>query len=521
MTRTPRSSPSAKGASAPFVMKAPASLSAGASPTLALQLCWTAQVLQGTWLGQSWTNLQPQVPPALRPGVQALVFLVWRELGRAHALRQHLVAKSPSKPVDALVQTALALLMAEPPMYAEHTLVSQTVEAARAQRTTEGAAGFINACLRRFLREKSVLLQEIARQRDGASAAELNHPDWWVAQVRRDHPTEGVATLLANQTPGAMTLRFLSKESAFQAVKPAQAAPNSIADTQPIQARRPAPPEPNTIRSALLQQAWAMPVGGPGISSPFLAWVADPPLPVGRLAGFDSGAVSVQDAAAQLAAPLLLAGFEAQPGRPLRVLDACAAPGGKTTHLWELLERRAAPARLIALDMDAQRCERIHQNLQRVCGNESRAAESWVDVEVIVADAAQPGAWHDGQLFDLILLDAPCTASGIVRRHPDIRWLRRQTDIAQLATQQRRLLDALWPLVAPGGRLLYATCSVFRAEGSDQATAFAARNTDATDLPAPGHLLPRSGSKGELLPHNEPSERDGFFYALFEKRPAP
>ena len=165
---------------------------------------------------------------------------------------------------------------------------------------------------------------------------------------------------------------------------------------------------------------------------------------------------------------------------------------------------------MTALDVDPLRCERIHQTLQRL-GLQAR---------VLAADAADVAAWWDGALFDAILLDAPCSASGIVRRHPDVRWLRRESDIAQLAQIQARLLKALWPLVKPGGRLLYCTCSVFRAEGEDQIKAFLGHNTDAVLRPSPGHLMPVSGVNSARVPDNPIGDHDGFYYALLEKRTA-
>jgi 16S rRNA (cytosine967-C5)-methyltransferase len=186
----------------------------------------------------------------------------------------------------------------------------------------------------------------------------------------------------------------------------------------------------------------------------------------------------------------------------MRILDACAAPGGKTIHLLELVQ-----ASVTALDIDPTRCERIQQNLQRLS----------LQATVLVADANQPTSWWNGKVFDAILLDAPCTASGIVRRHPDIRWLRRETDIAQLARLQASLLQQLWPLVRAGGRLLYCTCSVFRAEGQDQIETFLARHSDATLLPSPGHLLPRTWDLADTVLDNRIYDNDGFFYALLEK----
>jgi 16S rRNA (cytosine967-C5)-methyltransferase len=229
------------------------------------------------------------------------------------------------------------------------------------------------------------------------------------------------------------------------------------------------------------------------------------PLPVTALPGFQEGWFSVQDGAAQMAAPLLLSGLEGEGQAPLRILDACAAPGGKTGHLLEL-----ADAVVTALEIDPVRAQRIGQNLSRL----------GLKAYVLTADAQDVAAWWDEALFDGILLDAPCTASGIVRRHPDVRWLRRETDIAQLAAQQARLLKALWPLVRPGGRLLYCTCSIFMAEGDAQARSFLARNTDAQLLPSPGHLMPSNGMIEPLVPDNGLGDHDGFFYALFQKRMA-
>jgi 16S rRNA (cytosine967-C5)-methyltransferase len=228
--------------------------------------------------------------------------------------------------------------------------------------------------------------------------------------------------------------------------------------------------------------------------------------PVQQLPGFADGDVSVQDAAAQLAAPLLLDGLAAPAaGATLRVLDACAAPGGKTAHLLE--HAGDTPIEVTALEVDVQRSRRIGETLARL-GLEAR---------VVVADAGRPAEWWDGRHFDAILLDAPCTASGIVRRHPDVRWLRRESDTAQLALQQAMLLAALWPLLKPGGRLLYCTCSVFREEGAHQIDAFLAHNTDARFKPSPGHLLPQNRGNARGVPDNDLGDHDGFFYALLEK----
>ena len=236
------------------------------------------------------------------------------------------------------------------------------------------------------------------------------------------------------------------------------------------------------------------------------------PCPVQVLPGFETGSFSVQDAAAQRAAPLLLHGLQpTSVASPMRVLDACAAPGGKTAHLLEYADGvMRQPIEVISLEVDAKRSERIHDTLSRL----------GLEAKVVVADASDVATWWDERPFDAVLLDAPCTASGIVRRHPDVRWLRKEGDIAQLAAIQKRLLRTLWPLVRPGGRLLYCTCSVFQAEGQDQIQTFLAHNTDAQLLGSPGHLIPLARDFSATVPDNAGVDEDGFFFALLEKRRA-
>ncbi|MCX8516595.1 MAG: 16S rRNA (cytosine(967)-C(5))-methyltransferase RsmB [Rhodoferax sp.] len=426
------------------------------------QLQATAQVIQAVRQGVSGSAALAAVTGELRPGVQALAFHVWRNLGRAEALRQQLAPRAAPAAADALLCCALALAWnyASAP-YDAFTLVNQSVEAAKRQTATRGQAAFINACLRRFLRARATLVQIT----DGKQQAQWNHPAWWIQRLQKDHP-ESWQTLLqtANCQP-PMTLRV----NALQI---------TVADY--LQ---------ELAECGIAAQA----VGGSGIE---LARA----LPVSQLPGFATGRVSVQDGAAQLAVPLLLAGLPSL--RSLRVLDACAAPGGKTGHL---LERGVG--HVTALDVDASRCERIRQNLLRL----------QLSASVLCADAAEPQSWWDGQGFDAILLDAPCTASGIVRRHPDVRWLRRESDIDQLAATQQRLLEALWPLLVKGGRLLYCTCSVFRAEGSAQMQTFLAHHTDAVLLPSPGHLIPAVSRNAQRLPDNRMGDHDGFFYSLLQK----
>jgi 16S rRNA (cytosine967-C5)-methyltransferase len=408
--------------------------------------------------GRSLTDLLAAVPAAARPGTQALSFEALRRLGGAQAVQALAAPKAPPREVQALLLTAIALLWPrEQALYADHTLVDQAVHAAR--QRMPAAAGFINAVLRRFLREREALVAAAERTPAGA----FNHPPWWIDRLKQDWPAKWQALLAeANRHP-PMTLR--------------------------INARR-------TTAAAYAQR-----VGGQVIGEHTL--VVDAPRPVHELPGFAEGEVSVQDAAAQRAAPLLIGAGLQKLAKGSRVLDACAAPGGKTAHLLEL-----ADLDVLALDSDAQRLSRVQETLDRL----------HLQATLRAADARRPETWWDGRPFDAILLDAPCSASGIVRRHPDIRWLRRPQDITTLARLQAELLDALWLLLAPGGRLLYATCSVFKAEGQAQIDAFLQRRGPAEarlDPASPGHLLPLpdNGSAGPA-----PSA-DGFFYALLHKEP--
>lgn len=429
------------------------------------QLQATAVVIQAVREGQSGTAAIDAVPSEVRAAVQSLAFHVWRNLGRAEALRKILASRAPPAGVDALLCVALALAWSEVDApYDAFTLVNQAVEAAKHTPSAKAQANFVNACLRRFLREKASL---VART-DHDPVAVWNHPIWWIEQLKRDHPGQWQAILSASNAHAPMTLRVNVRKSTPQEYM------QVLADAG-IAAR------PTGVHAVVLEK----------------------PLAVHRIPGFAQGEVSVQDAAGQMAAPMLLAGLQHSAG--LRVLDACAAPGGKTGHLLELVE-----ADVTALEIDPRRCARISENLTRL-GLQAR---------VLTADALDTGAWWDGALLDAILLDAPCTASGIVRRHPDVRWLRRPSDIPQLAALQKKMLDTLWPLLKPGGRLLYCTCSLFVAEGDAQVQTFLARHTDAILLPSVGHLMPVSDAKVGELPDNRSGDHDGFFFALLQKRMA-
>jgi 16S rRNA (cytosine967-C5)-methyltransferase len=423
-----------------------------------------AGVIHAVRQGKSGTAAIAQVRDELRPGVQALCFQVWRNLGRAQALREQLAPRKPPPQVDALLCTVLALAWdsAQSP-YEGFTLVNQAVEAAKKSASTRMQASFINACLRRFLREQEKLVA--STQQD--PVAVWNHPVWWIHRLQAQYPDRWKSILSAANSQAPLTLRVNQRkttaENYIELLKKAQI-------------------------SAYAQRNGAI--------------VLDHAMAVHRLPHFLDGWVSVQDAAAQIAAPLLLDGCKNKPG--LRVLDACAAPGGKTGHLLEISD-----ALVYALDVDPVRCERITQNTARL----------GLQAHVLAADASKPAQWWDGQFFDAILLDAPCSASGIVRRHPDVRWLRRESDISQLAVIQAELLQELWALLRPGGRMLYCTCSLFKEEGEWQVQTFLAHNTNASLRPSPGHLMPQNGAISGHLPDNQAGDNDAFYYALLEKRP--
>jgi 16S rRNA (cytosine967-C5)-methyltransferase len=335
------------------------------------------------------------------------------------------------------------------PPYQDFTVVDQAVAAAAAHPDMARAKGMVNAVLRRLLRERGSLTAAVLEQ----EPARWNYPQWWIDSLREAYPQDWQAILEAGNRAPPMTLR--------------------------VNQRR-------TSVAAYLEL-----LAGAGLSARTIGASAirlDKPVPVQALPGFAEGLVSVQDAAAQLAGPLL----DVQDG--MRVLDACAAPGGKTGHLLEL-----ADLRLTALDADPQRLARVRENLERL----------GLSAQLMPAHA-EASQWWGGEQFDRILADVPCTASGVVRRHPDIRWLRRKSDTYQLATLSRQILDNLWQMLKPNGKLLFVTCSLWPQESEAQAAAFAARH-HAIRLPAPGQLLP--GADGTL-------DQDGLFYALFQKGPA-
>lgn len=426
------------------------------------QLQRAIDVVEQVALGRSANEALAAVPADLRPAAQALAFQVWRNYGRARYLATGLVKKAPQAWVHAALHCGLALLAdTHQQSYDNFTLVNQLVEAVKRRGTSKHQAPFVNACLRRYVRERAAMDARCASDMQ----ARWNFPLWWIARVQKDHPHSWERILEASNAAGPMTLRVNQRRSNQQQYLSDLAQAGLQATAQG--------------KSAVILQK---------------------PVPVPQLPGFAQGVVSVQDAGAQRAAELILEGFAHSAST--RILDACAAPGGKTGHLLELSD-----AHVIAVEMDGKRAQRITDNLQRL----------QLHADVRCASALEPSRWWDGQLFDLVVLDAPCTASGIVRRHPDVRWLRRESDVAALAQIQAQMLSTLWALVRPGGRLLYCTCSIFAAEGIDQQQSFLGRNKDAELLVSPGHLLPGAGTEESRLGDNVRLDHDGFFYALFHK----
>jgi len=426
------------------------------SDSLSYSLIGAAQaisaVLRGVALPEALSKIfaASSVSPAQRGAIQDLSYRTMRQVGRVDALIKEMTAKAPEPALlYSLLCCALALIVERDESlhpYAAFTVVDQAVSAAGLHPDIAHAKNMVNALLRRFLRERDALLAVVMKQ----PVAQWNYPQWWIDSCKSAYPREWQSILATGNLQPPLTLRINQRSTTMAAYL------------------------------ALLQDA-----GMSGRAIGATAIRLDQAVPVAQIPGFYEGLVSVQDAAAQMAAPLL----DLSDG--MRVLDACAAPGGKTCHILE-----SAKVDLLALDSDGQRLSRITENLERLK----------LSAQILQGDASKRD-WWDGQQFDRVLADVPCTASGIVRRHPDIRWLRRKADSAQLATLSARILDNLWMMTKPGGKLLLVTCSIWPQESEAQAAAFAHRH-QARRLPASGQLLPQA---------NAESDHDGLFFALFQK----
>lgn len=385
--------------------------------------------------------------PAQRAALQDLSYGTLRFYGQLRSILALLLHK-PMLDQRIYYVLLVALYQLQYSKAAHHAVVDHAVRSA--QMLNVKVSGLVNAILRNFLRSQDALLEQAAQNAEG----KYSYPQWWIDKLNAQYGERAAAILEAGNQHPPMTLR--------------------------VNQRR------NTTADYLMQLTHE------DLSSRLVAPDAlqlDKPVPVDRLPGFFDGMVSIQDAGAQYAAHLL----DVQDG--MRVLDACAAPGGKTAHILEL-----ADAEMVAVDKDADRLQRVAENLQRL----------QLTAQLVVGDAAEPDVWWDGKPFQRILADVPCSASGVVRRHPDIKWLRRRTDIAGFAAQQLDILRALWRLLAQDGKLLYATCSVFHQENEQVVASFLAQHPDARRLPA---ALP-DNIQGQLLPDDQ---HDGFFYALLQK----
>ncbi|MEW6165885.1 MAG: 16S rRNA (cytosine(967)-C(5))-methyltransferase RsmB [Pseudomonadota bacterium] len=428
-------------------MEPPSIKSAAArrNPALALALAAAAEAVATVLKGRVPEAALAATDAALRPAALDLAWTALRDCGRGDFLLGQLLDHPlKDKGMRALLLVALARLERRPDE--AHTLVDQAVHAAG-----KPFKGLTNAVLRNFLRRRDELLAAAGAD----PVARWRHPDWWLDALRAAYPAawEGIAA--AGNLHPPLCLRVNRRRAAATDFCAELAAAGFAA--------------------RVLDAA---------------AVLLEKPVPVDRIPGFAAGRVSVQDWGAQRAAPLL----DARAG--MRVLDACAAPGGKTAHLLE-----QADLDLTALELDPGRARRIAENLDRL----------GLAARVQVADARDRAAWWDGRPFDRILADVPCSASGVARRHPDIKWLRRVADVAGFAQTQAAILDALWPALAPGGKMLYCTCSVFPEENGEQVRAFVARHADARRLPTGG-----PDPELQLLPT---PDHDGFYYALLEKAP--
>jgi len=422
-----------------------------------------AVVRGGHSLDAAIESHEPALPARDRPLLRLLAYGVLRNHWRLQEWIAALVSR-PFRARDSVVNALLAtgLYQLSDTRVPDHAAVSETVEAARVLRRPK-LAGMVNACLRRFLRE------QLASRPPATEEARWNHPKWLIERLRADWPADAEAILEANNARAAMWLRA---NSARQGAMAYQA---RLAEAD--------------IAAELLDGADD-------------ALRLETPLPVDDLPGFAAGDVSVQDAAAQLAARWLMQ------GAPRRVLDACAAPGGKSGHLLEL---GGAGFDLTALDADTRRLERVSENHARLGFNAT----------IVAGDASNPGEWWNGTPFDAILLDAPCSATGVIRRHPDIKLLRRASDIEELGRLQGRILEALWPTLVPGGRLLYVTCSVLAAENDTIVQEFLDSHPDASeDAVLPNNnirdLMRRKACGYQVLPGT--AGMDGFYYACLVKK---
>ena len=443
----------------PVTLRSASVSTVSAGPSLAQAFVAAAEAIGrvsgGESLNAALTDMKHRASAqTLAAAAQDLCYNALRGYGLVDVALDRLLQKPLTDvPVRGLLLAALAELAARP--QSAHAVVHQAVEGA-ALLGKARVKGLVNAVMRNFQRRMPELISEI----EATESGRYRHPQWWIDALHAAYPLHWEKILLESNRHPPMILRVNRRRLA--------------ADTYVEKLER-----VGIAARSLGQQAVLL----------------EKPCRVERLPGFAAGEASVQDAGAQRAALLL----DVRDG--MRVLDACAAPGGKTGHVLELAE-----CELIAADTDRTRARRISENLSRL---ELKA-------RVVVADCREPQALSEGKPFDRILLDAPCSASGVVRRHPDIKWLRRRSDAAEFARTQAQLLDALWRVLAPGGKLLYATCSVFPEENGAQVREFLLRRPEAEMLPLPKFPGWDDDIQGQILPS---AVSDGFYYALLGKLP--
>lgn len=408
---------------------------AGASLTGVLQEIWRAD---------------PTLSRQQRGAIQDLSYGVLRFYGQLETILGLLLKKTlRDKRLHHLLLVSLYQLQYSKAL--PHTVVDQAVSASRSLVHGQGMQGLVNAVLRNFIRQRDSLLKKAAENEVGR----YSHPQWWIDKLRWQYPQNFQAILEADNKRPPMTLRVNQSKISVE-----------------------------SYQKLLVEKAMPADLLGSG------ALRLNHPVMVENLPGFTEGLITVQDAGAQLAATFL----DVRDG--MRVLDACAAPGGKSTHLLEL-----ARVSLTVLDYDSARLSQVQQNLKRLDVKAER---------LLCGDASNPDEWWDGQSYDRILADVPCSASGVVCRHPDIKWLRRETDLVKFAASQQAILNALWKILSRDGKLLYVTCSIFTEENSMQIEKFLKHHPDACPLPLSGAAM----VDGQLLPD---IQHDGFFYTLLQK----
>ena len=419
-------------------------LAAAAAVTKVLDGASLTGVLQEVW------RTDPALSKQQKGAIQDLSYGVLRFYAQLEAILGFLLKKSlRNKCLHHLLLVSLYQLQHSKTL--SHTVVDQAVSASRSLVHGKGMQGLVNAVLRSFIRQRESLLKQAAEEEVGR----YSYPQWWINKLRGQYPQNFQAILEAGNKRPPMTLRVNQRKISVEAYR------KLLAE--------------KAMQAELL---WS---GAIQLTQPVM---------VENLPGFSEGWVTVQDAGAQLAAPFL----DVHDG--MHVLDACAAPGGKSTHLLELVD-----VSLTLLDHDSVRLAQVQQNLKRLHMTAER---------LVCGDASNPDEWWDGRPFDRILADVPCSASGVVCRHPDIKWLRRERDLVKFAASQQAILNALWKILGKNGKLLYVTCSIFAEENTMQIEKFLKHHPDACPLPLSGAAM----IDGQLLPD---TQHDGFFYTLLHK----